>query len=157
MNFNHFVVSGNITRELELRYLPSGSAVVTYTVASNLVRYDDAGKKIERADFIPVTTFGKQAERDAKYLTKGSFVTVQGRMESWYDREAKRGGFNFRATNVEYGGRGNGSAQRSDERGDPPVTGDGAGASAEPDEWLRDYDAAETAGVHRDQMRAPAH
>jgi single-strand DNA-binding protein len=138
MNFNQFIVSGNITRELELRYLPGGSAVVTYTVASNLVRYDDAGKKIERADFIPVTTFGKQAERDAKYLSKGSFVTVQGRMESWYDREAKRGGFNFRATNVEYGPRG-GSAQRTD-ADDAPHDGEQGGAG---DEWVNSYVTAE--------------
>lgn len=149
MNFNQFIVSGNITRELELRYLPSGSAVVTYTVASNLVRFDDEGKKIERADFIPVTTFGKQAERDAKYLTKGSFVTVQGRVESWYDREAKRGGFNFRASNVEYGARG-GAAHRSD--GDavsPREGGDADGQGG--DEWLRDYE--DTYSRHSEHSR----
>jgi single stranded DNA-binding protein len=74
MNLNHFVISGNVTRDLELRYLPSGSAVVTYTVATNFVRFDDGGNKTEHVDFIPVTTFGKQAERHAKYLKKGSPV-----------------------------------------------------------------------------------
>jgi single-strand DNA-binding protein len=112
MDINHFVISGNVTRDPELRHLPSGTPTVTFTVACNFVRYDAHDAKHERTDFIPVTTFGKQAERDAKFLRKGSAVTVECRVESWYQPEEKRGGFNFKATNVQYGGRGSGNGQR---------------------------------------------
>lgn len=147
MNINHFVVSGNITRDLELRHLPSGTATVTYTVACNFVRHDDDGKKHERADFIPVTTFGKQAERDAQYLRKGSPVAVEGRIESWFNPEEKRGGFYFKARNVEYGGRGSAGDSRSDSNGSngtaPSASGAGDADRAS-DEWLRSYDEAQT-------------
>ena len=155
MDINHFIISGNVTRDLELRYLASGAPTVTYTVACNFVRYDAQDAKQERTDYIPVTTFGKQAERDAKYLRKGSAVTVECRVESWYQKEEKRGGFNFRAINVQYGSRGSGSAQQSDERGDPPTAGGGIGP--EPDEWLRDYDAAERTAAPGGQIRTAAH
>jgi len=144
MDLNHFVISGNLTRDPELRFLPSGTATVTFSVACNFVRYDDNGAKHERTDFVPVTTFGKQAERDAKFLRKGSPVTVEGRIESWFQRsnkDEKRGGFNFKATNVQYGGRGPGNGQRSNDSGDAPGH---EGSANELDEWVREYDTAES-------------
>jgi single-strand DNA-binding protein len=131
MNINHFIVSGNDTRDPELRYLTGGKAVVTFNVACNYVWRTEDGEKHERADFFPVTTFGRQAERDAKYLRKGTPVTAEGRMESWYDAEKKKGGFNFIARNVEYGGRGTGPAG-----GEEPI------GQAE-DEWLRAYNGTD--------------
>lgn len=137
MNLNHFVITGNITRDLELRYTPSGMPAVTYTVAVNNVWYDDDGKKHEECDFIPVSTTGKQAERDAKFLHKGSPVAVEGRLRSWWKAEEKRGGFNFRAIRVQYLGKAGGARDgQGDEGGSCQTTSD-------QDEWLSSYDAAE--------------
>lgn len=155
MDLNHFTLSGNLTRDPELRHLPSGTASATFTVACNFVRYDDNGAKHEHTDFVPVTTFGKQAERDVKYLRKGSPVAVEGRIESWYQREEKRGGFNFKATNVQYGGRNPGDAIRSGMSEEQ--RGQGAEESeAERNAWLSELDAAEEKEAVRKNAVAPA-
>lgn len=134
MNINHFIITGNVTRPLELRYTPKGTAVVTYTVACNDFWYDEAGVKHEDCDYIPITTIGKQAERDAKYLGQGSAVAVEGRIQSWYRPAEKRGGFNFKALRVQYLGR----------QG-APRTETASQGSGEVDEWVRDYEKAEGA------------
>jgi single-strand DNA-binding protein len=127
MNLNHFILTGHLTRDPELRRTANGTSCATYTVASNVVRSDDRGKSNEHCDFIPITTFGGQAERDAKYLKKGSSVAVEGRIESWWQPERKRGGFNFKANRVQYLGKGN-----------RPI----APPSAEQEAWVRDYERA---------------
>ena len=66
MSINKFILIGNVTKPLELRYTANGTPTVTYTVACDDVWYDDKGTKHEECDFIPVTTLGKQAESDAK-------------------------------------------------------------------------------------------
>ena len=137
MNLNHFVITGNITRDLELRYTPSGMPAVTYTVAVNNVWYDDDGKKHEECDFIPVSTTGKQAERDAKFLHKGSPVAVEGRLRSWWKADEKRGGFNFRAIRVQYLGKAGGARDGQGDEGSSCQT------TSDQDEWLNSYDAAE--------------
>ena len=131
MSINHFTIIGNITRPLELRFTPKGTPIVTYTVACNDVWYDDAGAKHEECDFIPITTYGKQAERDAKYLAQGSPVAVEGRIQSWYQPTEKRGGFNFKAIRVQYLGKPGGPRP---EAGAQP---------SEQEEWTRDYETAE--------------
>ena len=55
----------------------------------------DAGVMKEARDFFPITTFGKQAQNDAKYLKKGAQEGVKGRIKSWYTPEDQKGGFNF--------------------------------------------------------------
>ena len=143
MNLNHFVITGNVTRDLELRHTQNGTPAVTYTVAVNNVRYDD-GKKYEECDFIPVSTTGKQAERDAKFLHKGSPVAVEGRLRSWWKADEKRGGFNFKAIRVQYLGKPIAVQQGADQ-----VAGGSESEAAEEqfhqeqDEWLRSYDATE--------------
>ena len=127
MNLNHFILTGHLTRDPELHHTANGRPRVTYTVASNLVRQDEHGKAQEHCDFIPVTTFGAQAERDAKYLKKGSAVAVEGRIESWWQPEKKRGGFTFKANRVEYRGKGKSLAQ--------PL-------SSEHETWVHDYERA---------------
>ena len=143
MNLNHFVITGNITRDLELRYTPSGMPAVTYTVAVNNVWYDDDGKKHEECDFIPVSTTGKQAERDAKFLHKGSPVAVEGRLRSWWKADEKRGGFNFRAIRVQYLGKAGGARDGQGDEGSSCQT------TSDQDEWLSSYDAAERLASNR--------
>ena len=137
MSINHFTIIGNVTRPLELRYTPNGTPTVTYTVACDDVWYDDQGVKHEDCDFIPVTTLGKQAESDAKWLGKGSPVAVEGRIASWWQAAEKRGGFNFKAVRVQYLGR-PGAANGPSDR---------PSSSPDQDAWMRDYEKTEGAAA----------
>lgn len=85
MYFNRAIIIGNLTRDPELRSLPSGVQIATLGVATNRVWKDKNGAKQESADFHNVVVFGRQAETTAQYLRKGSSVLVEGRMQtrSW--------------------------------------------------------------------------
>ncbi|MFH1239377.1 MAG: single-stranded DNA-binding protein, partial [bacterium] len=79
---NKVLLIGNLTKDPELRYTPNGQAVAGFTVAVNR-RYKNAtGEMIEKTDFIPVEVWRKQAESCKQYLTKGSSVYVEGRLQS---------------------------------------------------------------------------
>lgn len=88
MYLNKALVIGNLTRDPELRSLPSGIKVTTFSVATNRVWKDKNGAKQESADFHNIVVFGRQAETAAQYLKKGSNVLVEGRMQtrSWDDK-----------------------------------------------------------------------
>ncbi len=79
------MIYGNLTRDPELKSLPSGIQVVSFSVATNRVYNDRDGKKQEQVDYHNVVFFGKQAETVGKYLKKGSSVFVEGRLQtrSW--------------------------------------------------------------------------
>ena len=128
---NEFIIDGNVTKDVELRYTPRGTPVATYTVAVDDVTGGGDDRR-EDTDYIPVTTYGRQAENDAKYLKKGSGVTVMGKIKSWYKPEQKKGGFNFEAKRVIYRGKPSSTPKSVD--------------SAPEDEWLREYDNAEHGG-----------
>lgn len=87
-NANKVILIGNITRDLELRYIPGGQAVVEFTIAVNQRFKDKAGQSQEKTDFIPIVAWGKQAELIKQYLGKGSSVYVEGRLQqdSWEDK-----------------------------------------------------------------------
>jgi single-strand DNA-binding protein len=87
MYLNKAIVIGNLTRDPELRNLPSGAAVATMAVATNRVWKDKEGRKQEDVQYHNVVVFGKQAEIVAQYLKKGSSALVEGRMQtrSWDD------------------------------------------------------------------------
>ena len=86
---NVVILTGRLTKDLELKYLPSNNTAVTnYTLAvSNPFRKDDEGKPT--ADFINCVTFGKQAENLATYMKKGCMIGVVGRLQvrKWQDQE----------------------------------------------------------------------
>lgn len=88
MYINKVMLFGNITRDPELRSLPSGMNVCNFSVATNRVYRDREGKKQEQADFHNVVVFGRQADTVSQYLKKGSSVYVEGRMQtrSWDDK-----------------------------------------------------------------------
>jgi single-strand DNA-binding protein len=138
MSINAFTINGNLTKDVELRHLPNGKAVAKFVVAVNNIWYSDNGQKNEECDFIPVTTYGKQAENDAKFLKKGIGVIVTGRIRSWYQAESSKGGFNFEAKEVVYLGKPSNSNAASNS-----VDADGAGKNtgdeAEMD-WVGQYD-----------------
>src|SRR4051812_21198945 len=87
MNLNQVIICGNVTRDPELRTLPSGQAVCSYTVATHRVWTDKAGEKQEQSEFHNVASFGKQAEFITQYAKKGALVLVRGRLQtrSWAD------------------------------------------------------------------------
>ena len=92
MYINKALVYGNLTRDPELRSLPSGIQVTSFSVATNRVWKDKNGVKQESADFHNIVVFGRQAETAAQYLKKGSGVFVEGRMQtrSWDDKDGQK-------------------------------------------------------------------
>jgi len=85
MYLNKAIIIGNLTRDPELRSLPSGIQVASFGVATNRVWKDKQGAKQESADFHNIVVFGRQAETTSQYLRKGSSVLIEGRMQtrSW--------------------------------------------------------------------------
>ncbi len=88
MYLNKAIVIGNLTRDPELRSLPSGIKVCSFSLATNRVWKDKNGARQEAADYHNVVVFGRQAETVAQYMKKGSSILVEGRMQtrSWEDK-----------------------------------------------------------------------
>ena len=88
MYLNKAILIGNLTRDPELRSLPSGVKVCSFSLATNRVWKDKAGVRQESADYHNVVVFGRQAETVAQYMKKGSSILVEGRMQtrSWEDK-----------------------------------------------------------------------
>lgn len=88
MYLNKAIVIGNLTRDPELRSLPSGIKVCSFSLATNRVWKDKAGARQEATDYHNVVVFGRQAETVAQYMKKGSSILVEGRMQtrSWEDK-----------------------------------------------------------------------
>ncbi len=87
MYLNKAIIIGNLTRDPELKSLPAGVQVATFSVATNRVWKDKNGAKQENVDYHNVVVFGRQAEIVGQYLKKGGSVLVEGRMQtrSWDD------------------------------------------------------------------------
>jgi len=85
MYLNKALIIGNLTRDPEMKSLPSGIQVTSFSIATNRVWTDKNGAKQENTDFHNIVVFGKQAENVGKYLKKGSSALVEGRMQtrSW--------------------------------------------------------------------------
>lgn len=85
MNLNKVFLIGNLTRDPELKNLPSGTAVASFGVATNRVWKDQKGEKREDVQFHNVVAFGRQAEVISQYLKKGSSIFIEGRIQtqSW--------------------------------------------------------------------------
>src|SRR6185295_7284069 len=88
MYLNKAILIGNLTRDPELRSLPSGIKVCSFSIATNRVWKDKNGARQESADYHNVVVFGRQAETVAQYMKKGSSILVEGRMQtrSWDDK-----------------------------------------------------------------------
>ncbi len=88
-SLNRVQLIGNLTRDPELRYTPSGSAVCTFSVATNRAWTTDTGEKKEEVDFHRIVAWRKLAELCSQFLTKGRKVYVEGRLStrSWTDKE----------------------------------------------------------------------
>ncbi len=85
MYLNRALIYGHITRDPELKSLPSGIQVCSFSVATNRVWKNKDGTKQEAVDYHNVVVFGRQAETVAQYMRKGSSIMVEGRIQtrSW--------------------------------------------------------------------------
>ena len=88
MYINKVILYGNLTRDPELKSLPSGSQVSEFGMATNRVWKDKNGAKQEAVDYHNIVFFGRQAEIVGQYVKKGSSILVEGRMQtrSWDDQ-----------------------------------------------------------------------
>ena len=128
MYLNKAFVIGNLTRDPELKALPSGMSVTSFSVATNRVWKDAKGAKQEATDYHNVVVFGRQAETASQYLKKGSNVFVEGRMQtrSWDGQDGKK---QYRtevvADRVQFGTRpGSGDSFGGGEGSTPKTSGD---------------------------------
>jgi single-strand DNA-binding protein len=112
MYINKAMLFGNLTRDPELRALPSGGQVASFSVATNRVFKKADGGKQEQTDYHNVVVFGRQAEIVSQYLKKGSSVYVEGRIQtrSWDKDGAKQYRTEIIAERVQFGPRAGGSA-----------------------------------------------
>mgnify|MGYP001598163018 FL=1 len=112
MYLNKAFVIGNLTKDPEMKSLPSGIKVTTFSLATNRVWKNKEGVKQENTDFHSIVVFGRQAETSAQYLKKGANALVEGRMQtrSW---DATDGTKKYRteivADSVQFGPRAGGS------------------------------------------------
>jgi single-strand DNA-binding protein len=88
-SFNKVILMGNLTREVELRYTPKGTAIAKLGLAVNRVWTNEAGEKKEEVTFVDVDVFGRTAENCGQYLKKGRPVLLEGRLklDQWEDKQ----------------------------------------------------------------------
>src|SRR5258708_5483073 len=89
MYLNKAIVIGNLTRDPEIKSIPNGTRVATFSLATNRVWKDKNGAKQESADYHNIVVFAKTAELVGQYLKKGQSALIEGRMQtrSWDDAQ----------------------------------------------------------------------
>ena len=108
---NQVILMGNLTRDPELRQIPSGQSVCSFSLALNRAYKDQSGQWQEATDYVDVVAWGPLGERVAQYVTKGRRVLVQGRLQSrsWEQEGQKRSKVEVQASDVTFlDGRGEG-------------------------------------------------
>jgi single-strand DNA-binding protein len=107
MYLNKAMVYGNLTRDPELKSLPSGIQVCSFSIATNRVYKDRDGKRAENTDYHNIVVFGRQAETSAQYLKKGASAFVEGRLQtrSWESEGTKQYRTEIVADRVQFGPR----------------------------------------------------
>lgn len=152
-SLNRVFLIGNLTKAPTLRYTPGGAAVADLSLAINSTFVSKTGEKKEEVCYVDVVTWGRQAETASEYLTKGSPIFVEGRLQldSWETAEGeKRSRLRVRAARIQFLGRpggaggagGKGAPRRQAEeeveappqepemQAGPPDEGPGAGEGA---------------------------
>jgi single-strand DNA-binding protein len=101
--FNNVVLVGNLTKDPELKSLPSGTSVADVGLAIN-DRVKKGDDYVEEVSYIDITVFGRSAENCAEYLNKGSKVLVHGRLKQdrWETEEGKRSKVKVIANSVQF-------------------------------------------------------
>jgi single-strand DNA-binding protein len=139
-NLNRVVITGNLTKDPELRSLQSGTAVCKLRVAVNSRRKDQSGEWVDKPNYFDVTVWGAQGENCATYLSKGRPVAVDGRLD-WREWEAndgsKRQSVEIIADSVQFLGSRDGSGTQ----------GNGIAAQSDVPADTSDFESSQTAGV----------
>lgn len=115
VDFNRVILAGNLVRDPETRFIPSGTAVTSFSIAVNR-RYKSNNEFKEEVSYFDVSVFGKMGENCAEYLSKGKPVLVEGRLRQrrWEADGVKRSKIEVVADNVQFlGGPRGGSAETS--------------------------------------------
>ena len=136
-SFNRVILVGNLTRDPELRYIPSGSAVSEIGLAVN-DRVKKGDQWVDETTFVDVTLWGRTAEVANEYLSKGSSVLIEGRLklDSWEKDGQKRSKLRVIAEKMQMlGGREGGGAARGGNR-----VASGARSSQQPADDYGSYD-----------------
>lgn len=112
MYLNKAYIIGNLTRDPEVRALPSGIKVCNFSVATSRTYKDKEGQKQEAVDYHNVVAFAKLGELSGQYLKKGQQVLVEGRMQtrSWEQNGEKKYRTEIIADNVQFGYKGGGAS-----------------------------------------------
>ena len=135
-NYNKVILMGNLTRDPELRYIPSGTAVVNLRLAINRRFRDRSGEQKDEVCFVTAVVWDKQAELCNQYLHKGRPVFVEGSLQSRSFEDAsgnKRNVLEIRAERIQFlGTRPSPSASTKDTSADLPTAPD----SSSEGEWL---------------------
>lgn len=82
MSYHQIIVVGNVGRDAEMRYTPSGQAVTSFSVATNREYTSGSGEKVKETVWFRVNAWGKQAEACSQYVKKGMQVLVEGRLNA---------------------------------------------------------------------------
>jgi single-strand DNA-binding protein len=132
MYLNKVYVLGNLTRDPEMKAMPTGSNVTNFSVATNRVYKDNNGAKQEQVEYHNVVVFGKSAELCNQYLRKGQSVLVEGRIQtrSWDDAatSTKKYRTEIIADSVQFGPKAGGASNSITAEGDksPSVSDKGS-------------------------------
>jgi len=109
-SFNKVMIMGNITRDIELRYTPKGTAVTDLGVACNR-RIKQGEEWVDETTFVDVTVWGSSAEFVSKYFSKGKSIFIEGRlqMDSWTDQQSGKQRYKLKVIgeNVQFAGSNN--------------------------------------------------
>jgi single-strand DNA-binding protein len=92
MNFNKTIILGRLTRDPEVRSLPSGQPVCNFGMATSRFYTDKSGSKQNTTEFHNIVAFGKLADICSRYLKKGSLALVEGRLQTrtWQDKDGNK-------------------------------------------------------------------
>ena len=121
--FNRVILAGNLVRDPEIRYLPSGLPVANFAIAVNS-RYRQNNELKEEVSYFDIVAFGKTGENCAEYLAKGRPVLVEGRLRQrrWEAEGTRRSKIEVVAGIVQFlGGGGKGSPGSEEETGGSAV------------------------------------
>lgn len=105
MNINHAVVVGRLTRDPEMKALPSGAKVANFSIVTSRTYVNDSGGKVETPEFHNIVAFGTTAELASKWLVKGQLAGVEGRLQtrSWDKDGSKQYRTEIVAQSVQFG------------------------------------------------------
>ncbi len=144
-SYNRVVLVGNLTRDIELKYTPSGLAVTDIGLAVNDRRKTQTGEWVDETTFVDITLWGRQAEVAGEYLSKGSSVLIEGRLklDTWETDGQKRSKLRVVGEKMQMlGGRGGG--------------GGGSAPNRAPQQAQQDNDYSQSASPANSQDSGPS-